>query len=160
MSEVLLAGSRVQLLLAHSCISVTFALPETTLTNRWGKGNDVLTVSQQTLDTCVSQSDGSTVQFMTSSAWRDRGKQTISMFIGLKCMRCPWALHTERSISLLSGYFSPRRGCPRVHNSYRFLHIEYISVTRLVGVVVSQDLKWFKNTAYICQNSTQQTLDA
>ena len=62
--EVLLAGSRVQLLPAHSCISVTFALPKTALTNRWGKGNNVLTVRQQTLDTCVPQSDGSTVQFM------------------------------------------------------------------------------------------------
>ena len=28
--------------------------------------------------------------------------------------------------------------------------IEYISDTRLVGVVVSHDLKWFKNTEYIC----------
>jgi hypothetical protein len=31
--------------------------------------------------------------------------------------------------------------------------IEYIYDTRLVGVVVSQDLKWFKNTAYICQKA-------
>jgi hypothetical protein len=31
--------------------------------------------------------------------------------------------------------------------------IEYISDTRLVGVVVSQDLKWFKNTEYICQKA-------
>ena len=59
--EVLLAGARVQLMPAHSCISVTFALPKMELTNRWGKGNNV---SQQTLDTCVPQSDGSTVQFM------------------------------------------------------------------------------------------------
>ena len=34
--------------------------------------------------------------------------------------------------------------------------IEYISETRLVGVVVSQDLKWFKNTAYICQKARQR----
>ena len=32
--EVLLAGSRVQFLPAHSCISVTFALPKMALTNR------------------------------------------------------------------------------------------------------------------------------
>ena len=31
--------------------------------------------------------------------------------------------------------------------------IECISDTRLVGVVVSQDLRWFKNTAYICQKA-------
>ena len=31
--------------------------------------------------------------------------------------------------------------------------LEYVSDTRLVGVVVSQDLKWFKNTAYICQKA-------
>ena len=31
--------------------------------------------------------------------------------------------------------------------------IEYISDTRLVGVVVSQDLRWFKNTSYICQKA-------
>ena len=31
--------------------------------------------------------------------------------------------------------------------------IDYVSDTRLVGVVVSQDLKWFKNTAYICQKA-------
>ena len=31
--------------------------------------------------------------------------------------------------------------------------IEYISDTRLVGVVLSQDLKWFKNTEYICQKA-------
>ena len=31
--------------------------------------------------------------------------------------------------------------------------IEYISDTRLVGVVLSQDLKWFKNTDYICQKA-------
>ena len=34
--------------------------------------------------------------------------------------------------------------------------IEYVSDTRLVGVVVSQDLKWFKNTAYICQKARQK----
>ena len=34
--------------------------------------------------------------------------------------------------------------------------IEYIYDTRLVGVVVSQDLKWFKNTAYICQKARQK----
>ena len=28
--------------------------------------------------------------------------------------------------------------------------IEYISETKLVGVIVSEDLKWHKNTAYIC----------
>ena len=31
--------------------------------------------------------------------------------------------------------------------------IEYVSDTRLVGVVVSQDLKWFKNTSFICQKA-------
>ena len=31
--------------------------------------------------------------------------------------------------------------------------IEYIYDTRLVGVVVSQDLRWFKNTTYICQKA-------
>ena len=31
--------------------------------------------------------------------------------------------------------------------------IEYVSETKLVGVVVSQDLKWRKNTAYICQKA-------
>ena len=31
--------------------------------------------------------------------------------------------------------------------------LECITDTRLVGVVISQDLKWFKNTAYICEKA-------
>ena len=31
--------------------------------------------------------------------------------------------------------------------------IEYVSETKLVGVVLSQDLKWNKNTSYICQKA-------
>jgi hypothetical protein len=31
--------------------------------------------------------------------------------------------------------------------------LECIPDTRLVGVVISQDLKWFKNTAYICEKA-------
>ena len=38
---------------------------------------------------------------------------------------------------------------PEVHFSDG-THIEYISETKLVGVIVSEDLKWHKNTAYIC----------
>ena len=34
--------------------------------------------------------------------------------------------------------------------------IEYVSDIWLVGMVVSQDLKWFKNTAYICQKARQK----
>ena len=31
--------------------------------------------------------------------------------------------------------------------------LEYMSETKLVGVVISRDLKWFKNTSYICQKA-------
>ena len=31
--------------------------------------------------------------------------------------------------------------------------LEYTTETKLVGVIVSQDLKWYKNTAYICQKA-------
>ena len=41
---------------------------------------------------------------------------------------------------------------PELHFKYG-TPIDNISDTRLVGVVVSQDLKWFKNTAYICQKA-------
>ena len=34
--------------------------------------------------------------------------------------------------------------------------IEYISDTKLVGVVVSQDLRWAKNTDYICSKARQK----
>ena len=31
--------------------------------------------------------------------------------------------------------------------------LEYTTETKLVGVIVSQDLKWHKNTAYICEKA-------
>ena len=34
--------------------------------------------------------------------------------------------------------------------------IEYISETKLVGVILSEDLKWYKNTLYICQKARQK----
>ena len=34
--------------------------------------------------------------------------------------------------------------------------IETISETKLVGVVISQDLKWIKNTLYICEKACQR----
>jgi hypothetical protein len=34
--------------------------------------------------------------------------------------------------------------------------LECITETKLLGVVVSQDLKWFKNTVYICQKARQK----
>ena len=33
--------------------------------------------------------------------------------------------------------------------------IEYLKETKLVGVIVSEDLKWYKNTLYICQKARQ-----
>ena len=37
--------------------------------------------------------------------------------------------------------------------------IENISETMLLGVVVSQDLKWDKNTSYICQKARKMDLE-
>ena len=34
--------------------------------------------------------------------------------------------------------------------------IEYLKETKLVGVIVSEDLKWYKNTLYICQKARQK----
>jgi hypothetical protein len=88
MSEVLLAGARVQLMPAHSCISVTFALPKMELTNRRGKGNNV---SQQTLDTCVPQSDGSTVQFMHGEIGESKNSNIyfkLGLLVRASCVHC------------------------------------------------------------------------
>ena len=34
--------------------------------------------------------------------------------------------------------------------------IDYIPETKLVGVILSEDLRWYKNTAYICQKARQK----
>ena len=34
--------------------------------------------------------------------------------------------------------------------------IENIQETRLVGVILSSDLRWYKNTSYICQKARQK----
>ena len=44
---------------------------------------------------------------------------------------------------------------PEVHFS-NGSQIECIPDTKLLGVVVSQDLRWYKNTAYICQKARQK----
>jgi hypothetical protein len=35
-------------------------------------------------------------------------------------------------------------------------NLEYVSEMKLVGVVVSDDLRWGKNTQYICKKATQR----
>ena len=34
--------------------------------------------------------------------------------------------------------------------------IEYIPETKLVGLILSEDLRWYKNTSYICQKARQK----
>ena len=51
-----------------------------------------------------------------------RTRKERRILVRVKCLRCPWVLQTELSVhysrhfilSLSLGYFSPRRGCPRV----------------------------------------------
>ena len=37
--------------------------------------------------------------------------------------------------------------------------IEYIGETKLVGIILSEDLKWEKNTFYICKKSQRKAMD-